>query len=133
MGSIHGSDGVMTGIPRRVGAAALLAARAPVQPRATLAAWIATAPRGIASQLRLEAVLSRYPRSLQPLVTSRQGLPLLGRSELVLLLDGLPGASAANLRTWLLGPDLMLPDSVVITEASEHSTTPRVLQPDQAT
>jgi len=110
----------------------LRAIRDPIQPRAVLAAWIASAPWGIASQLRLEDVLRHYPWGLRPLVTSRKGLPLFGRDELIALLEWMPGKSAANLRAHLQQVDLELPTTAVITEAREHSDQPRQPPDDQA-
>lgn len=116
----------------RLTAAELEAIRSPLQPRATLAAWIAAAPWGIASQLRLVDLLRRYPRRLRPLVTARRGLPLFGRDELIALLEQMPGKSAANLVDHLRSDALELPHTAVITEASAHSDRPRPSAADQA-
>ena len=115
----------MTTLPRLT-ARELEGIRAPLQPRAVLGAWIASAPTGIASHLRLEDVLSRYPRGLRPLVTSRQGLPLFGRDELIALLQRLNSRSAANLLAHLQQADLVLPRSAVVTEASAHAICRRL-------
>lgn len=84
--------------------------------RAVLAAWIASAPWGIASQLRLEDLLQRYPGALRPLVTSRKGLPLYGLEELIALLEWMPGKPASI----DYGPSGLIGEGVIRWLTAEH-------------